>query len=96
LLRRLHGPRERQPLGLAFEILIERDIADYAAKALRGDSADDQVLRVGLVGPVVNDLQNARIRRGKGETVLPTDSSRFTGKGAAAKATRQNEYPSGE
>ncbi|KPK39929.1 MAG: hypothetical protein AMJ65_11005 [Phycisphaerae bacterium SG8_4] len=72
---------ERQPLDVAFEVLIERDIADDASEALCAEPADIPVLCFGPVGPVVDDLQDTSIGRRQGKTVLPIAKGSSAGKG---------------
>ncbi len=59
---RFNSPLESSPLRLALEIILECDIADHSAEALVLQSADEVVLPARLIGPAVNDLENAGLR----------------------------------
>jgi len=85
---RANRARERVPLGLAFEVVIEGNIANHAAKPLRGKLPHHLVLRRGRVRPRVNDFQDARLVRGLREPRLPT--------GGGLPRERQPAQPGGQ
>ena len=80
LLYLVDGADEGEPLSVAFEVLIEGGVANYASEALGTEPIDVIILRCGLIGPVMNDFQDASIGRWSAETVLPATKSGLAGK----------------
>ena len=52
----LHRACEGLPLGLAFEILVEGNVADHTAESLGLEFVDEAVLGLWLIRPRMNDL----------------------------------------
>ncbi len=63
LLRRADGADKGVPLGVALEVLVERNVAHHPAESLPLQPLDQGVLRLGPVRPAVDDLKNAGFGR---------------------------------
>ena len=65
----MDGADEGLPLRFAFQIIRERHIADHAAKSLLLETRDQAVLSLGVVGPGMDDFENARFGGGLGKMI---------------------------